>query len=233
MPFTFAQLGARIGVIFSALVRNGRELITLAWGYACQQWRTVTAILSVAAGVALSMLPYETAWLGAVQQDKSPPVTEIAEWLSKWGDFYPGTLIVAASLGLAGRVSNRSSLQRAALACLLAAALGGLFTDVFRFGLGRARPNSGFADGFYGPTLSSKLHGFPSGHTTSALATGVSLAVALPHIAVPAIALSASVGWSRLYLNYHRPTDVLVGATIGSLFGVAFGVAARKANKPS
>jgi undecaprenyl-diphosphatase len=226
-----AQISGRIGSILPHLGRTERELIVIAGDHTRRRWRTVAAIAITVAATALAILPHEMEWLAALQRVEPTALKPLAKTLSAWGDVYPGTLSIAASLWLGGRLLNRRRLVRAGIACLLAACLAGLFTDVFRFGLGRARPNSGMADGLYGPSLSSKLHGFPSGHATAALATGVSLAVALPQVAIPTVALGVGVGWSRLYLNCHRPTDVLVGATIGSLFGLAFGSAARSGRK--
>ena len=58
---------------------------------------------------------------------------------------------------------------------------------------------------------------FPSGHTSIAFAAATSLTIAYPkwYIAVPAFAWAATVGYSRMYLGVHYPSDVAVGAFIG------------------
>ena len=52
----------------------------------------------------------------------------------------------------------------------------------------------------------------------------VSAAAALFHyskaLGIPALVIAALVGFSRLYLFVHFPTDVLVGAVIGVLLAV-------------
>ena len=61
-------------------------------------------------------------------------------------------------------------------------------------------------------------YSFPSGHTSSAFATATSLSMVYPkwYVIAPSFLWAGAVGYSRLYLGVHYPTDVLAGAIVGS-----------------
>lgn len=65
-------------------------------------------------------------------------------------------------------------------------------------------------------------YSFPSAHTSAAFATATSLSMAYPklYVIAPSFLWAGAVGYSRMYLGVHYPTDVLAGAIVGS--GSAF-----------
>jgi membrane-associated phospholipid phosphatase len=58
---------------------------------------------------------------------------------------------------------------------------------------------------------------FPSGHTSLAFSAAASLSIQCRrwYITVPAYLWAGSVGYSRMYLGVHYPSDVLAGAVVG------------------
>ncbi|TDD95950.1 phosphatase PAP2 family protein [Flavobacterium cellulosilyticum] len=59
---------------------------------------------------------------------------------------------------------------------------------------------------------------FPSGHTSEAFATATSLSLAFPkwYVIAPSFIWASAVGYSRMDLGVHYPSDVAAGAIIGA-----------------
>lgn len=64
-----------------------------------------------------------------------------------------------------------------------------------------------------------KDYSFPSGHTAASFAATSALFFRKNRLWIPALVLSVLLGFSRLYLYVHFPSDVLCGALLGVLAG--------------
>ncbi len=71
---------------------------------------------------------------------------------------------------------------------------------------------------------------FPSGHTNAAFAFALAVWACAPKkwMKAAAVVMAAVMGLSRLYVGVHFPSDVLAGAVIGSLCGLAGAWVVRK-----
>jgi len=60
-------------------------------------------------------------------------------------------------------------------------------------------------------------YSFPSGHTTAAFATATAISLSYKkwYVTLPSFAYAGFVGYSRMRLGVHYPSDVLGGALIG------------------
>lgn len=65
-------------------------------------------------------------------------------------------------------------------------------------------------------------YSFPSGTTTMAFTWATQLTMSVPkwYVAVPAYAVAGTIGYSRVALGVHYPSDVIAGAALGT--GSAF-----------
>ena len=63
-------------------------------------------------------------------------------------------------------------------------------------------------------------YSFPSGHTSASFAAASVLRFREKRkVAVPALLLAALIGFSRMYLYVHYPTDIAGGILLGTLMG--------------
>ena len=129
---------------------------------------------------------------------------------------------VWALLGCALVIPRRT--RRAGVAVLVSLVLCTVAVDVVLKSL-VARPRPFTLDGSIELLIAAPGGwSFPSGHAAKAFAAATALAASLPSSArrwaLPAFALAARIGFSRLYLFVHFPTDVLAGALIGVALGI-------------
>ena len=126
-----------------------------------------------------------------------------------------GALLVADQEGVV-LIPRQQHFELAMLSALAALGIGGIIKRV----AGRRRPfatEQGITAAIWAP---GPRRSFPSTHA----ATSVALAVALfcvGHPLAPVVALWAcGVSFSRVWLGVHFPSDVLLGAALGSALGL-------------
>ncbi len=72
---------------------------------------------------------------------------------------------------------------------------------------------------------------FYSGHATNSMALATTIAAMVPQLSPVIYILPLGVGYSRIYLGKHYPSDVLVGWLMGWLIGRGYGVLYRHARR--
>jgi len=116
--------------------------------------------------------------------------------------------LVVAGVFTTGRLVEAPRFRAMSYDLLDAFLVNGAYTSVLKVAVGRERPNG------------QDERSFPSGHASNAFALA---AVVERHYGwkagIPAYALAAAVGASRLQRNKHYLSDVLAGATLGYIVG--------------
>ena len=85
--------------------------------------------------------------------------------------------------------------------------------------------NAGYEYIWPGLIDKSSSWSFPSGHTSSSIGAGFALLLACCKdkklaLGIPAFILSLLIGFSRIYVHVHYPSDVVAGAVVGLLGGL-------------
>ncbi len=124
-----------------------------------------------------------------------------------------GTPVIMGTVGL---MNHDKNLFRNAEVLVGADVLNAGITTLLKYTVNRKRPFITY------PDIAKKSKGgspsFPSGHTSSAFATATSISLSYPkwYIITPLYLWAGTVGYSRMDLGVHYPSDVLAGALIGS-----------------
>lgn len=130
---------------------------------------------------------------------------------ARWVDYGGKAIFLAPAMGLL-LIWSRAARRHWWLWCALMP-VGGAVEQLFKFLVGRPRPRG-------------VNWGFPSGHVTAATAFAVILLYIIARermspaargvLTALALALVAAVGFARVILNAHWPTDVLGGILLGA-----------------
>ena len=123
---------------------------------------------------------------------------------------------VPAGLAVGGFIKGDNEVIRNAAVMLVSAAVTAGITEALKYSINRDRPFVTYPDILKKSSAGSPS--FPSGHTSSAFAAATSISLSYPkwYIIAPSYLWAGTVGYSRMDLGVHYPSDVLAGAVIGS-----------------
>lgn len=155
----------------------------------------------------------ETAFLLWLQETiRSPWLTPIMQFITSLGDH--GILAITTCLALVAYKETRHIGTLSALSL----AINVILTNVILKNIfARIRPYEVIKEL---TLLTGVPHdfSFPSGHTSSSFAVaGILFLYCPPKIGIPALIIAALIGFSRLYVGIHYPSDVVIGMLVGIL----------------
>lgn len=133
---------------------------------------------------------------------------------------YPFGFGVPVAIGIASLVKKDHRLMSDAIFIGTTVLEAVALTTVAKELVGRERPFERYPDIVAREDISSRS--FPSGHTATAFALATSLSIRYPkwYVIAPSMLWAGAVGYSRMQMGVHYPTDVIGGMFVG--VGTAF-----------
>lgn len=130
----------------------------------------------------------------------------------------PVSVAVPVSLITAGLISHDHQMQQNGLYMAGSFVATAILTQGLKHAVNRTRPRVTYPFIIVRDKENPGSYSMPSGHTSTAANTAAYLCFTYPkwYVIVPSCIWAASVGWSRMYLGVHYPSDVLVGAILGT-----------------
>ena len=127
------------------------------------------------------------------------------------------TPVIVFSVGL---INKNSTLKNKGIYLGETVLVAAFISTALKYSVNRDRPFITYS--FIEKATSGGSPSFPSGHTSTSFATATSLSISFPkwYVIAPSFLWAGAVGYSRMDLGVHYPSDVLAGAIVGS--GSAF-----------
>jgi membrane-associated phospholipid phosphatase len=129
---------------------------------------------------------------------------------------YPIMVAAPGSLLLTGYIKDDKIMMRNGLKTGVSIGLSAVLSYGLKYAVNRPRPFVQYPNDIIKRTDVGP-YSFPSGHTTTAFATATALTLSTKkwYVAVPSYAYACAVGYSRMRLGVHFPSDVLGGMVLG------------------
>lgn len=110
---------------------------------------------------------------------------------------------------------KETMLQKKSIYIAFSVIISSLISTLLKLSINRIRPFSAYS--FIEKVTNVTSASFPSGHTSAAFVIATSLSIAFPkwYIIVFSFLWALAIGYSRMYLGVHYPSDVFAGAIVG------------------
>ncbi len=163
----------------------------------------------------MNISEFEIGLLNIIEKIHNPILTKIMVFISALGD--KGFLWIA--LGICLLLFKKT--RRAGVCVLLALLIDSVLVNLWLKPLiGRIRPFE--FDKSLIPLIARPVDAsFPSGHTAASFAASTALFINFRKYGLASMVVAFVMGFSRIYLLVHFPSDVIAGMIIGIVLGYA------------
>lgn len=172
-------------------------------------------LLFLAISIGASAQNKDVDWLKSVHQGNSASWDQVNKVISQ--SMIPASIAAPSAVLIYGLLKHDSLAKRNGILIGASLASSAALTIGLKYAVDRQRPFEAY------PLLFQKKDvgggpSFPSGHTSSAFSTATSLSLCYPkwYVIAPSALWAVGVGYSRMELGVHYPTDVIAGAIIGA-----------------
>jgi membrane-associated phospholipid phosphatase len=187
-----------------------------------RKFRSLFVLLFLTTGITAqsTIQRWDEATLQYLADHRTPSQTRFWLFVANTNNYV--NIAIPAGLLTAGLINDDQDMRRNALYIASSTATTAIVNVILKKLIRRPRPfvrNIHFTAVYQARSFS-----FPSGHSSSAFSSAVSVSRAYPkwYVIAPSMLWAGAVGYSRLYLGVHYPSDVTAGALLGT--GVALGM---------
>lgn len=120
-------------------------------------------------------------------------------------------------MGAVALIDKNDELLKSSLYIGVSVGVDGILTYSMKKAIQRPRPHTSYSNEITAYEAETSFS-FPSGHTSLAFTTATALSLKYPkwYVIAPSYFWACSVGYSRMNLGMHYPSDVIAGAILGS-----------------
>jgi len=199
----------------------------ILWSFWLMAWVLLTAAIFLRLDAAA----------GEMRGEWSPGFVRFTDFFTQFG--LGGWYLIPAALCLiAANLTNWRGLSRQgrmvvynwtcfAFLVLCAVGLSGIAVNLLKYGIGRARPfyfNDFGVLSLHPFAMDARFAGFPSGHATTMGAVFGILLLLFPRRWYVALAVTACIASTRVFVGAHYPSDTVAGFGLGLAFAVVSGL---------
>jgi undecaprenyl-diphosphatase len=183
-------------------------------------WLLPLLLVAAPAGAQSRIDSFDIHVLQNIAATRTPGQTGFFRFISNTNDYV--NVAIPAGLLAGGIIDHNADMRQNALYVAGSTAATTLLNTALKLIFKRPRPFKLHVS--FTAVYMPGGYSFPSGHTSSAFSTATALSRAYPkwYVIAPAMLWAGTVGYSRMYLGVHNPSDVMAGALLGA--GTAFGL---------